>query len=164
MNVYFDLGSGDGTLTSFVTNILKPRQVICVDTDDEALKRYHGKGFETLKVELNVTRILLRDNSIDVCTAFELVEHLWNKDNLLEKVYRILKVEGMFMLSTPNLATWAGRILLLLGKPPLHYDVSLKYALHRPSYKHISLYTPDLVVKHLEVCRLRSFDAVVQEE
>ena len=149
IKIHVDLGSGDCSLTQLVINTIKPHRTIALDIDDSALELCKKKGFETMKVDLNTEQIPLPDSSVDTCTAFELIEHLWNKDHLLEEAYRILKPGGVLILSTPNLTAWASRILLLFGKPPLHYDVSLNYALHRPTYGHISLYTQDLLVKHL---------------
>jgi len=74
---------------------------------------------------------------------------LWNKDNMLEQAYRVLRSGGYFIILTPNLASWASRLLLLAGKTPLYYGVSLRYDLHRPSYGHISLYTYELLMLHL---------------
>jgi 2-polyprenyl-3-methyl-5-hydroxy-6-metoxy-1,4-benzoquinol methylase len=74
---------------------------------------------------------------------------------MLHEFYRILKPNGFLILSTPNLAAWASRILLLFGKPPLYYDCSLKYTLHRPTYGHMSLYTKDLLKLHLEAVGFR---------
>jgi len=145
-NLHVDLGSGDGTLTEFVVNILKPRRTICIDISEDALSHCRRRGFETLKVNLNIEKIPLPEGSADVITAFEIIEHLWNKDNMLEQAYRILKAGGFLILSTPNLASLIARILLLLGKTPPYYGVSLKYDLPKPSYGHISLYTPETIV------------------
>jgi predicted SAM-dependent methyltransferase len=67
---------------------------------------------------------------------------------MLEEAYRILKHGGLLMLTTPNLATWANRLLLLMGKTPLYYDISVKRPLTKYGYGHVNLYTLELLRKH----------------
>jgi len=88
---------------------------------------------------------------------FELIEHVWNKDLVLEEAYRVLEPHGVFIITTPNLVSWASRILLLLGKCPLHYGVSLKRSIGY-RYGHISLYTLDLLKTHLSKVGFRILD------
>ncbi|MCX8205363.1 MAG: class I SAM-dependent methyltransferase [Candidatus Nezhaarchaeota archaeon] len=145
---YVDLGCGSTVLTSFVSSIVKPREVVCVDIDEKALEAAKKAGFKALRCDLN-NSLPLPSNYAELVTAFELLEHLWNKDQLLEEVLRVLNPGGCFIASTPNLASWAGRLSLLIGKLPPNYDVSMKYAIERPSYKHISLYTLPALTEHL---------------
>jgi len=114
------------------------------------LKKCLRAGFEAIKIDLNKDPLPLPSESIDLVTAFEIIEHLYNKDHILEEAYRVLKPGGILVLTTPNLAAWLSRILLLIGKPPFHYDVSFKHNLHKPSYGHISLYTYNLLTKHIK--------------
>lgn len=39
---------------------------------------------------MNSDKIPLKDNSVDVVSAFEIIEHLVNPDNLLAEAWRIL--------------------------------------------------------------------------
>lgn len=149
-NIYVDLGSGDGEITRFIADIIKPHNVICVDINAKALKKCLQFGFHGIKLDLNKDLITIASDSVDIVTAFEVIEHLYNKDNLLEEAFRVLKKGGFFILSTPNLTAWLSRILMLFGRPPFHYDVSFKYKLHKPSYGHVSLYTYGLLLSHLE--------------
>jgi len=55
-----------------------------------------------------------------------MIEHLYNPDNLLAEIHRVLKPGGTFVLSTPNLASWINRILLLSGKFPRGLSISIK--------------------------------------
>jgi ubiquinone/menaquinone biosynthesis C-methylase UbiE len=147
--VYLDMGSGECSTTEFVVNVLKPKRVICVDIDERLLNRCHEKGFEVLQADLNTESLPLENDNVDFVTPFEVIEHLWNKDNMLREAYRILKQQGLFMLSTPNLAAWANRLLLLLGKTPYYYDVSPEKPLTKYGYGHVNLYTLELLKKHL---------------
>jgi hypothetical protein len=68
---------------------------------------------------------------------------------MLKEVHRVLKQRELFILSTPNLAAWANRLLLLAGKTPFYYDVSPKRPLSKYGYGHVNLYTLELLRKHL---------------
>ena len=147
---YLDLGAGIGLLTSYIASIVKPKEIIIVDIDRNALEVAQRKGFKTIMLDLNVDKLPLNNNSVDLVTAFELIEHLWNKDNMLEETLRILKPGGLFIVSTPNLASLVNRLLLLMGKTPIYYSVSLKYEIEgRASYGHISLYTASSLRDHM---------------
>jgi SAM-dependent methyltransferase len=60
----------------------------------------------------------------DVVTAFDILEHLTVPDAFLSECHRILKHDGIFVISSPNLATLYNRIVVLLGFMPYHYDPS----------------------------------------
>ena len=129
--IYLDVGSGMCITTQFVVNALRPGRVICADIDERLLERCREKGFEIVKLDLNAEKLPLESGTVDLFRAFEVVEHLWDKDNMLREVHRVLKNGGMFILSTPNLAAWANGLLLLVGKTPFYYDVSPKRSLSK---------------------------------
>jgi hypothetical protein len=52
------------------------------------------------------------------------VEHLYNPDAALDEFHRVLKNNGLLILSTPNLASWYNRILLLFGIQPYYMETS----------------------------------------
>jgi SAM-dependent methyltransferase len=147
--VYLDVGSGTCATTQFVVNVLRPKRVICADIDERLLERCRERGFEIVKADLNTERLPLESGTVDLVTAFEVVEHLWDKDNMLKEVRRVLKQQGLLILSTPNLVAWANRLLLLVGKTPFYYDVSPKRPLSKYGYGHVNLYTLELLRKHL---------------
>ena len=59
--------------------------------------------------------IELNSNRFDTIIAIELIEHLWNVDGFLDECYRLLKKDGSFIVSTPNVLYWKNRINVLLG-------------------------------------------------
>ena len=54
----------------------------------------------------------------DVAYCGEIIEHLFNPDHLLKEVFRVLKKEGRCVITTPNLAGWPNRLMLLFGYQP----------------------------------------------
>jgi ubiquinone/menaquinone biosynthesis C-methylase UbiE len=67
------------------------------------LRRCREKGFEVVQADLNIESLPLENDSVDFVTAFEVIKHIWNKDNMLEEAYRVLKYEGLLILTTLSL-------------------------------------------------------------
>jgi SAM-dependent methyltransferase len=123
-NVLVDLGCGDGSLTIEMAKVVGASEVYCVDVDAEALNVAASRGLRTFVIDLSSDRIPLPDESVDLATALEVIEHLVNPDNMLREVRRVLRAGGHLLLTTPNLASWVNRLLLLFGYQPYNCEVS----------------------------------------
>lgn len=66
--------------------------------------------------------------------ANQVIEHLYNTDTFIKEVWRILKVGGYAMISTPNLASFHSVVFLLLGFQPLTAFVSDEVRVGNPLY------------------------------
>ncbi len=96
-----------------------------------------------LKIISDVSNSLpIKDKSVDVVIAFEIIEHLGFVDNFLTEIKRVLKDKGIFILSTPSLSYWKERIRLLFGKdilsdehPRMFTPKTLKYKLEAHDFK-----------------------------
>lgn len=94
----------------------------------DAAEKAKQKGIKAFKVDLNYSdKLMFEDDFFDLIFAGEIIEHLINPDIFLEEVNRILSPDGILILSTPNLAAWYNRFLLLLGYQPFWTDASYKY-------------------------------------
>jgi SAM-dependent methyltransferase len=69
----------------------------------------------------DVTKMDFPDNSFDMAFFGELFEHIYDLPKIFSEIKRVLKPNAMLALTTPNLAAWYNRILLLLGKCPVNY-------------------------------------------
>lgn len=76
-------------------------------------------------------------NSFDVVIAGEIVEHTFDDVLFINECHRILKENGVLLLTTPNLISLKNRILMLFGYNPrfaiadYHYKVYTKKLLER---------------------------------
>jgi SAM-dependent methyltransferase len=126
---------------------------------DISVERVEGsppaERIELRAVDFNDCRDAYPDAFFDFIVAAELIEHLENTDNLVIESSRYLKSGGYLIITTPNLAAWYERILLLIGMEPLMAEVSYcsrtfgKRLLYRlmgrgasPPIGHLRLFTP----------------------
>ncbi|HRY10670.1 MAG TPA: class I SAM-dependent methyltransferase [Candidatus Nanopelagicales bacterium] len=71
------------------------------------------------------------DSEFDCVVAGEIIEHVPDPDSLLREIRRVLSPQGLLVLSTPNLVSWANRVLVPLGIQPLGTETSSEIALGR---------------------------------
>lgn len=154
---YLDLGCGKGELTLLVADIADADKCYGVDISQKSIEACRREGIEAHLCDLNKEELPFADGSFDLITAFEVIEHLVNTDNLISEAWRVLKEEKIFILTTPNLASWVNRLLLLFGFLPFHYRVSPKRTCEKRPLQsssgrvaHVRLYTLKTLRKHIE--------------
>ncbi len=86
----------------------------------------------------------LKNNSLDLLIALEVIEHLYDTDHFLQEINRSLKSKGYLIISTPNLASLGNRFKLLFGGYPKYLEFS------REGAGHIHLYTPNVLINQLK--------------
>jgi ubiquinone/menaquinone biosynthesis C-methylase UbiE len=64
-------------------------------------------------VDLNKNRLPYDNESFDIVTATEIIEHLENPRSFLRDISRILKPQGICVLSTPNVLSLNSRLRYL---------------------------------------------------
>ncbi|MEU6124664.1 class I SAM-dependent methyltransferase [Streptomyces sp. NPDC047123] len=139
-----DIGCGDGTAAATAAPLLAGHRVIGVDWSQDALKRAHARLPYVVRGELTDGGLPFADGAADAVLFSEVVEHLVDPDSALDELRRVLAPGGHLMLSTPNLAAWYNRGLLLAGVQPVFSEVSLRGIHGRPGKEvvgHLRLYT-----------------------
>jgi len=58
------------------------------------------------------------NEQFDLILTTEVIEHIFDTDNFLANIKRLLKPGGELVVSTPNAASLGRRLLLLLGRSP----------------------------------------------
>jgi ubiquinone/menaquinone biosynthesis C-methylase UbiE len=100
--VVLDIASGSGYGTQLLAKTAK--KVYGVDVNEDAVE-YARKNFAAKNVEYEVgdgVRIPLPDNEVDVVVTFETIEHIPDYKQFLREVERVLKPDGLAIISTPN--------------------------------------------------------------
>ena len=97
-----DVGSGVGYGSKILAE--KAGSVLALDVSEEAV-RYAGERYAGENIELVVGdchELPLASHSMDVVVSYELIEHLQGQKAHLLEVSRVLKPDGLTVISTPN--------------------------------------------------------------
>lgn len=111
-----DLGCYDGRDSVLFKK--QGNEVYGVDKTKSALAKAKKLGIKTYHLDIEKQPWPFKKEFFDVMIAGEIIEHLVDTDRFLKNIYRILKSNGVLILTTPNLASLGRRLLLLLGKNP----------------------------------------------
>ncbi|MFI1163211.1 methyltransferase domain-containing protein [Streptomyces sp. NPDC020801] len=139
-----DIGCGDGTAAATAAPLLSGHRIVGVDWSQDALRRAQPRLPYAVRGELTGGGLPLRTACADAVLFSEVIEHLVDPDAALDEIRRVLRPGGHLMLSTPNLAAWYNRALLLAGVQPVFSEVSLRAIHGRPGTQvvgHLRLYT-----------------------
>ncbi|MDX2880012.1 class I SAM-dependent methyltransferase [Streptomyces ipomoeae] len=158
-----DIGCGDGTAAATAAPLLPGHHIIGIDWSQDALRRARTRLPYAIRGELTDGGLPFRSDSADAVLFSEVIEHLVDPDAALDEIHRVLRPGGHLMLSTPNLAAWYNRALLLAGVQPVFSEVSLRGIHGRPGTEvvgHLRLYTARalrefVAASGFEVVRLR---------
>jgi len=128
-----DIGPGDGTM---LAQIPKKWNKYAVDIVSRKIE-----GVEFKRADMNEEELPFEDSTFDLVICTEVIEHLWNPDNLLYQINKKMRLGGHLLLSTPNLTGLSSRIQCLMGRIPgvQSQAISLAYA---PG-NHVRCYNPD---------------------
>lgn len=97
-----DIASGSGYGTKHIS--MSAKKVYGVDVSEEAIeyaKLHYGAKNVQYKVGSG-TNIPLDDDSVDVVVSMETIEHIEDQESFLKEVRRVLRPDGVFVVSTPN--------------------------------------------------------------
>jgi ubiquinone/menaquinone biosynthesis C-methylase UbiE len=97
-----DIACGEGYGTNILSRIAK--HVTGVDMDEKTIAHATGKYRADNMVFKtgNVTAIPVEDSSMDVVVSFETLEHLQEQGRMLAELKRVLKTDGLLIISTPD--------------------------------------------------------------
>jgi len=106
-----DIASGEGYGTSILSS--RARQTFGVDINPD-LVEHAGRKYNQENIRFlhgSVDRIPLESNTIDVIVSFETLEHVDadTQKQFLGEVKRVLRTNGVFVVSTPNKKNYTDR-------------------------------------------------------
>lgn len=97
-----DIGSAEGALLKWTEK--RGYESYGMDISDFAIKEIsHRKLSRTQLSVANINFLPFIDNSFDIITCFDVLEHLENPIIAIKEINRCLKEQGLFVMSTPNI-------------------------------------------------------------
>ncbi len=112
-----DIGCHFGRFLSSIKN--KNNNFYGLDASNRAIKESFKKGINVQKFYFDdKSEIPFPNNSFDLINAGDIIEHIYDTDFFLEEIKRLLRPDGYFLISTPNIASFGRRVLLLFGISP----------------------------------------------
>jgi len=108
-----DIGSGIGIMISALKNL--GAETVGVDK----VVACQGDGVRVVESDIVANALPFNDKTFDIVTCDAVIEHLpESPKRLFGEICRVLKNDGLFLVTTPNLANLLRRIRFVLGKSP----------------------------------------------
>lgn len=148
-----DVGCGDGFATEVAAQRNCQHHFVGLDWSARSLAQASQRGLAVLRAGLDGPSLPISSDSVDVVIMSEVIEHLVDTDTAVEEVHRVLRPGGSLLLSTPNLAAWYNRVLLLAGVQPVFSEVSLRSVFGRHGSQvagHLHMFTLRALVEFLD--------------
>ncbi|MBI4233164.1 MAG: class I SAM-dependent methyltransferase [Chloroflexi bacterium] len=142
-----DIGCGTGEIALYFQRALQAKEAYGVEIAEKRAEAARDKGVKAQVCDVGQEALPFPDGHFDAVFCGEVIEHLFDTDHLLDEAARVLSARGVFILTTPNLASWYNRLVLLLGMQPFMSSVSLRHNVGRPKFwgsagcGHIRLFT-----------------------
>jgi 2-polyprenyl-3-methyl-5-hydroxy-6-metoxy-1,4-benzoquinol methylase len=112
-----ELGCSTGYFTDYLEK--KGTTVIAADCDSSAITACRERGIKAFRIDLSSTEIdliLAEHAPFDAVIAMDLLEHLPQPHNLLNRLHNLMHPRGRLLVTGPNVAYWHVRWELLRGR------------------------------------------------
>jgi ubiquinone/menaquinone biosynthesis C-methylase UbiE len=112
-----DLGSGDGVLNQFLDKEIK---LISLDLSFELLKLNKNKN----KIQASILNLPFKNNSFEFISSFTVFQDMPNLKKAITETKRVLKKEGVFILSFLHMAK---DVTILLEEIKNNFEIIEKF-------------------------------------
>lgn len=111
---FLDLGCDDGALTISMAQKIGTKNIHGVEIVKERIAMATKRSVKVKKFDLN-SKFIFKNNSFDVVHANQVIEHLYNSDNFISEIFRLLKPRGYAIISTENASSWCNIFASVMG-------------------------------------------------
>ena len=153
-----EIGSENPSIPAYWSTQLNAPASECmlVDINSHSKKVLQEAGFNVEVLDICTDKVPCDAGIFDVVILSEVLEHLLDVDSALSEIRRIISQNGIMVVTTPNLASWANRIQLLLGFQPLYTETGREWVFGRGP-----LIRPNRPVGHLQVYTLPGLEGLL---
>jgi len=128
--IVLDAGCGAGYGSYLISKYGQSKLVEAIDISKETIK-YAKSQYSEPNINFHTDNILvlktIKDKTIDVVTNFEVIEHIKEQDIFLKQIKRVLKNDGVLIISTPNILNHPkGNKYHLKELKPNNFNILLK--------------------------------------
>ncbi len=120
-----EIGAAEGWMSKDLST--KVSKLVSCDIAMSYLKRAKSSGINAEFFRIDAHYLPFVDESFDVVIITEVLEHLFSPYRALEEIHRVLKPDGVLILSTPNNMTIANIINHLINRNIKHRDAHLSF-------------------------------------
>lgn len=153
-----DIGCGRGTLLRGLNHALPGARLVGCDISSGSVEMVKSLGFEAHVADIS-TGLPFDDEVFDCVIYGEVIEHVVDPDWTLREIARVLRPNGTLIVTTPNIASWFNRILLLFGVQPIFTETSL----HSNLGRHFSVLGQGKATQgHLKIFTLASLSEMLR--
>lgn len=116
---FLDIWCGEGEICKKLER--KFKEVYGIDIVEERIKGFYDK-YSQSPIKLSVwdmnKQLAFHDTTFDCITSLVVLDWVYDLNNALKEIYRILKKDGIFILEVNNLGFLPRRLKLLFGNYP----------------------------------------------
>jgi len=137
-----DIACADGGTSIFIKNKFG---IEChgIDLSPHSVKLANKNGIIAQVHDIR-EKLPYRDNMFDLVIGLEIIEHVLDTDHFIAEVHRVMRKNGICIITTPNLCSFTNRMRVLFGQ----------YTAHGCQWNaekgHHIVYTMPTLVKHFE--------------
>ncbi len=144
-SIALDIGCYNGEIAEKIKNKIGKECVMygvdaAENIAEEAKKRNIIFKHNDINIGLNFP-----ENMFDLIFAGEIIEHIYDTDFFVSEIKRVLKPNGVLIITTPNMASLGRRICYFLGVG-VFMEASLTYPKDPQPAGHIRFFTKKLLV------------------
>ena len=144
-----DVGCYDGEITKKIKEKIGKNCVMYgIDVAENVASEAEKRGIIYKINDLNAG-LDFSENKFDFIFAGEIIEHLYDTDFFISEIKRVLKPNGILIITTPNMVSFGRRMCYLLGIG-VFMEASLTYPKNPQPAGHIRFFTKKLLVDFME--------------
>lgn len=138
-----DVGCSTGYLAHFLTS--QNNEVTGIDFLSGAITIAKKNKINAYVCDIENEQLPFKNNSFDLVVFSEVIEHLIDPNIVLVKIHKVLKRNGLLIISTPNIAYIQYRLELLFGRLPDFCEFRNKFFERHYNFQHKSLFTKNVL-------------------
>lgn len=109
--VILEIGTGSGYFLAFCNEFLPDAELFGIEYDERLLDTTKKRAPFAHCSQGNAETFNLSSKVFDVVVSFQVIEHLYQPDEMLRRVRDHLKLDGLFIVTTPNLSGLGARLM-----------------------------------------------------